>query len=81
MIRNLCVLGLAMIFLCGCTVFKHPQKGAGDFERDRKKCEELLANNSGLSLTNSPEQDSSCVRCDEVKRCLEEQMGWERVRN
>jgi hypothetical protein len=74
----LCILGI--VFIAGCTTFTHPVKKPGEFDRDRRYCEQYVAEHPGDAATCT-RASVTCVTCEDVKRCLEEQKGWKRVRN
>jgi len=72
----LCVI--TMLFF-SCTTFSHPTKNAKDFDQDRRECEQYAAANPS-SGTCKKDSFFGCATCDDVKRCLEEQKDWKRVR-
>jgi hypothetical protein len=79
MIKGILLATVAVCFLSCCTVFQHPTKTQVDLDRERKECEQFIAENPDPDATCK--RDVWCVTCEEVKRCLEEQKGWKRVRN
>jgi hypothetical protein len=100
MVRSILLCAALAVLFSGCTVFTHPAKDPGEFDRDRKDCERYVAANPGLNDTCKtadptaargslyerpnaalPDGNATCVTCEAVKRCLEEQKGWKRVRN
>jgi hypothetical protein len=100
MIRNILLCAAASILIFGCTIFTHATKDPTEFDRDRRDCEQFVANNPdpnatckadtstvtegtayGLPHSVLPADDATCVTCEAVKRCLEEEKGWKRVKN
>jgi hypothetical protein len=79
MIKSILILAAVVCLLSCCTVFQHPTKTQVDLDRERKECEQFIAENPDPNETCK--RDVWCVTCEAVKRCLEEQKGWKRVRN
>jgi hypothetical protein len=68
---------LALLFLSGCVAtYTHPKKSLADFDTDRKYCQAKAQHMATLKAR----QGESCIPCDEVKKCLERDKGWVRVR-
>ncbi len=80
MIKSILFSVAAICLLSCCTVFQHPTKTQADLDRERKECEQYIAENPDPNETCKKDA-SWCVTCEAVKRCLVEQKGWKRVRN
>jgi len=80
MIKSILLCAAVICLLGSCTVFQHPTKTQADFDRERKECEQFVAENPDPNET-CKRDTTDCVTCEAVKRCLVEQKGWARVRN
>ena len=79
MIKSILLSAVFFCLLTCCTVFQHPTKTQEDLDRERKECEQYVSSNPDPNQT-CPADTGCCVTCEAVKRCLEEQKGWKRVK-
>jgi len=74
--KPLCLPALLFLLVSCAIMYRHPNKGPRDFEREKEECE-VYARKT-LAQRGIPD-DCAAVVGKETMRCLETRKGWKRT--